>query len=86
MKPSAVGALKQALLNEYPLLTGILCECYDAVPSAGASVIDLEPVYKMMDEEDEKPCSTWVDWLVPMAIVGLGVAIGAGFLLKKRAN
>ena len=87
VRRDALQTLKQRLTERYPLRhPGKQCECYEAVPSAGASVLDLHPAYEAINSDEQRRGSeraVWVDWLVPAAVVALSVAVGAAFLAQR---
>jgi hypothetical protein len=82
--PDHVEAVESAMSENYTKQTGLKCEIYRALPSAGAGVIDPQELTMAKEadktgvitgQEDRELWSNWVDWVVPVAVVVASAAI-----------
>ncbi len=75
--------LKEYLKKEYLARTGLHCECYDAEPSAGAGVCEMNEGKKK--EGGSNVLDTLVrqlNWIVPMTVLALAIGISINALRK----
>lgn len=55
------------------------CDCYEAVPSAGAGILSIN-VEKL--EESKRP--NWIDYLAPATVIAVSLSIAISYLLRRR--
>ena len=82
MKKSCVERLKVHLTRNYNTETGLECECYEAVPSAGAGSLDITP-YLHKNKVDGR--NNWFAWLVPVTVGVLAVGVISYIALSKKS-
>jgi len=75
VKKSAVPALRAHLKAAYKEKTGKECDCYEAVPAAGAGVIPLA--------RSESPANSFASWLLPVAVGALVISVAFHFARKR---
>ena len=81
VKKSAVKELEKYLHEHYFKQYHIRCDCYEALPSAGARFLDIQSAIK---QEDQKMQAPWLDYLVPGLVVILSVGVGLSFFLQRK--
>lgn len=79
----AVKNLEAHLKEKYADKYNNNCDCYEATPSAGAGLLD---VCKYMKGENDEHANRapWIDYIVPIAVVALSVAIGVSYAMRRK--
>lgn len=78
---SAVKELEKALRENYFKQYHLRCECYEAVPSDGARLLDVKHAEEKASQSTQIP---WSDYIVPGLVIALSVAVGLSFILSKK--
>ena len=81
VKKSAVPTLREFLKENYRQKTGKDCDCYEAVPSAGAQIIDMSTPDTDSNTFANAP-TIFGRWLLPIAVAALAVSVGIHFARK----
>jgi hypothetical protein len=82
VKKSCVERLKVHLTRNYKAETGLDCECYEAVPSAGAGSLDITPY---LQNKADGSNNNWLAWLVPVTVGVLTVGVLSYIALSKKS-
>jgi len=78
LRADAVESFKEHVLKQYVTTTGIECDFYEAIPSDGAEIIDVQMLPSSMFK---KKSSLW-DFTLPILIVGISTLVAIKIFKK----
>lgn len=76
----AAKNLEQVLHDNYWQQYKKHCDCYEAVPSAGAGVLAL----KERQEASNSDRLNWIDYAAPAAVIALSIGVAVSFFLHRK--